>query len=236
YAPDPASQLVSSIGGNLAENAAERIGADALLARVGSYYHDVGKLEHPGYFIENQISGVNPHDDLSPTLSARVIRRHVKDGVEIGRAWRLPEEILDIIAQHHGTTRVEYFYQKALQEASENGSPSSSVREADFRYHSLPRSKEAGIIMLADSVEAIVKSIQKPTPKRIEDVVTQTVYQKIEDGQFDECQLTMQEIHASGEAIREAVIGFLGPRIEYPGAKSEVKSNGQHAKPTEKTT
>ncbi len=225
--------------GNLAENAAERIGADALLARVGSYYHDVGKLEHPGYFIENQISGVNPHDDLSPTLSARVIRRHVKDGVEIGRAWRLPEEILDIIAQHHGTTRVEYFYQKALQEASENGGSPNSVREADFRYHSLPKSKEAGIIMLADSVEAIVKSIQKPTPKRIEDVVTQTVYQKIEDGQFDECQLTMQEIHASGEAIREAVIGFLGPRIEYPGAKSEAKSstaNGQQAKPTEKAT
>jgi len=209
--------------GNLAENAAERIGADALLARVGAYYHDIGKLEHPGYFIENQISSVNPHNELSPTLSARIIRRHVKDGVEIGRAWNLPEEILDIIAQHHGTSRIEYFYRKALQECSENGGANGNggVREADFRYGTLPKSKEAGIIMLADSIEAIVKSIEKPTPKRIEDVVEQTVHQKIEDGQFDECQLTMNEIHATGEAIREAVIGFLGPRIEYPAPKPE---------------
>lgn len=219
--------------GNLAENAAERIGADPLLARVGAYYHDIGKLEHPGYFIENQISGVNPHNELSPALSARIIRRHVKDGVEIGRAWSLPEEILDIIAQHHGTSRIEYFYRKALQEAPDSGAANGNggVREADFRYNSLPKSKEAGIIMLADSIEAIVKSIEKPTPKRIEDVVEQTVHQKLDDGQFDECQLTMHEIHATGEAIREAVIGFLGPRIEYPGSKSGVSrspsGNGQ---------
>lgn len=212
--------------GNLAENAAERIGADALLARVGAYYHDVGKLEHPGYFIENQISGVNPHDELSPALSARIIRRHVKDGVEIGRAWNLPEEILDIIAQHHGTSRIEYFYRKALQESPDTGAANGNggVREADFRYGSLPKGKEAGIIMLADSVEAIVKSIEKPTPKRIEDVVQQTVHQKLDDGQFDECQLTMREIHAVGEAIREAIIGFLGPRIEYPNAKDAKES------------
>lgn len=229
--------------GNLAENAAERIGADPLLARVGAYYHDIGKLEHPGYFIENQISGVNPHNELSPTLSARIIRRHVKDGVEIGRAWSLPEEILDIIAQHHGTSRIEYFYRKALQETPDtgNGNGNGGVREADFRYGDLPKSKEAGIIMLADTIEAIVKSIEKPTPKRIEDVVEQTVHQKIEDGQFDECQLTMNEIHATGEAIREAVIGFLGPRIEYPASKSDssrkLSGNGQKAgAPAEKTT
>lgn len=227
--------------GNLAENAAERIGADTLLARVGAYYHDIGKLEHPGYFIENQISGVNPHNDLSPTLSARIIRRHVKDGVEIGRAWSLPEEILGIIAQHHGTSRIEYFYRKALEEDPVTGSGNGGVRESDFRYGDLPKSKEAGIIMLADSIEAIVKSIEKPTPKRIEDVVEQTVHQKIEDGQFDQCQLTMNEIHATGEAIREAVIGFLGPRIEYPDSKSDnfhrPSSNGQKTGvPAEKTT
>ncbi|WP_047866641.1 HD family phosphohydrolase [Rubrobacter aplysinae] len=218
--------------GNLAENAAERIGADTLLARVGAYYHDVGKLEHPGYFIENQISGVNPHDELSPALSARIIRRHVKDGVEIGRAWSLPEEILDIIAQHHGTSRIEYFYRKALQEAPDTGAANGNggVREADFRYGSLPKSKEAGIIMLADSVEAIVKSIEKPTPKRIEDVVEQTVHQKLDDGQFDECELTMREIHAFGEAIREAIIGFLGPRIEYPGSKESKEKPDAPAK------
>lgn len=199
--------------GNLAENAAERIGANALLARVGSYYHDVGKLEHPAYFVENQISQMNPHATLSPTLSAKIIKRHVKDGMDIGRAWDLPEEILALIAQHHGTTRIEYFYRKALEEALEG----ETVHEEDFRYSTgRPKSKEAGIVMLADSVEATVKSLSNPTPKRIEDIITDTITNKIEDGQFDECELTVREIHEVGDAIREALIGFLGPRIEYP--------------------
>ena len=210
----------SMMVGNLAENAAERIGTDTLLARVGAYYHDIGKLEHPAYFIENQISQMNPHSALTPTLSARIIRRHVKDGLEIGRNWDLPEEIMEIIAQHHGSTRIEYFYRKALEEALD----SEVVREADFRYSSgLPKSKVAGIVMLADSIEATVKSVSKPTPKRIEDVVADTIKQKLEDGQFDECMLTMHEIHETGEAIREALIGFLGPRIEYPSSPSEPK-------------
>src|SRR5918992_270195 len=158
--------------GNLAENAAERVGADPLLARVGAYYHDIGKMEHPAYFIENQIAQVNPHATLSSALSAKVVKRHVKDGLEIGRAWGLPQEILDIIAQHHGSTRIEYFYRKALEEALEE----AEVNESDFRYSSgLPKSKEAGIMMLADSIEATVKSLPKPTPKRIEDVVAETI-------------------------------------------------------------
>src|SRR5918998_715584 len=204
--------------GNLAENAAERVGADPLLARVGAYYHDIGKMEHPAYYVENQIAQVNPHATLSPTLSAKVVKRHVKDGLEIGRAWGLPQEILDIIAQHHGSTRIEYFYRKALSEALDD----AEVNESDFRYSSgLPRSKEAGIMMLADSIEATVKSLPKPTPKRIEDVVAETISRKIDDGQFDECDLTMRDIHAAGEAIREALIGFLGPRIEYPEALAD---------------
>ena len=207
--------------GNLAENAAERIGADPLLARVAAYYHDIGKLEHPGYFIENQISRMNPHNALSPALSARVIRRHVKDGLDIGRAWNLPQEILDIIGEHHGTTRIEYFYRKAIEESLDG-----EVPEADFRYYKLPRSKEAGIMMLADSVEATVKSIDKPTPKRIEDVVASNIHAKLDDGQFDNCELTMREIHEVGEAIREALIGFLGPRIEYPQAPSSSEAPG----------
>jgi membrane-associated HD superfamily phosphohydrolase len=163
--------------------------------------------------VENQIAQINPHADLSPTLSAKVIKRHVKDGLEIGSAWGLPQEILDIIAQHHGSTRIEYFYRKALEDAPDE----SAVRESDFRYSSgLPQSKEAGIMMLADSIEATVKSLPKPTPKRIEDVVADTVRRKLEDGQFDECRLTMHDIHEAGEAIRESLIGFLGPRIEYP--------------------
>jgi len=205
--------------GTLAENAAERIGANALLARVGAYYHDIGKMEHPAYFIENQIGQINPHDALSPTLSAKVIRRHVKDGMEMGRAWGLPQELLDIIAQHHGSTRIEYFYRKAIEVDGDK------VNEADFRYSGgLPKSKEAGIVMLADSVEATVKSLAKPTPKRIEDVVTDTINRKLDDGQFDECDLTMREIHEVGEAILEALVGFLGPRIEYPTDNVEARN------------
>jgi putative nucleotidyltransferase with HDIG domain len=204
--------------GSLADAAAERVGADPLLARVGAYYHDIGKMEHPAYFIENQIAQVNPHATLSPALSAKIIKRHVKDGLEIGRAWGLPQEILDHIAQHHGSTRIEYFYRKALEEALDD----AEVNEADFRYSSgLPRSKEAGILMLADSVEATVKALPKPTPKRIEDVVADTIRRKLEDGQFDECELTMRDIHEAGEAIREALVGFLGPRIEYPEAPAD---------------
>lgn len=206
--------------GNLAENAAERIGADPLLARVGAYYHDIGKLKHPNYFIENQISRLNPHETLAPALSARIVKRHVKDGIEIGREWNLPVEILDMIGQHHGTTRIEYFYRKALEEAVANG---ASVNEADFRYPGpCPKSKEAGILMLADSIEATVKSLEKPTPKRIEDIVAGTIRHKLEDGQFDQCELTMREIHETGEAIREALIGFIGPRIEYPEAPTKT--------------
>ena len=220
--------------GVMAESAAERIGANPLLAQIGAYYHDIGKLTHPGYFIENQISQANPHDALSPTLSAKIIKRHVRDGINMGREWDLPQEILDIIAQHHGSTRIEYFYRKALEQTPEGG----TVRDSDFRYSGgLPKSKEAGIVMVADTIEATVKSIPKPTPKRIEDVVSDTIKQKLEDGQFDQCELTMRELHEVGEAVREVLVGFLGPRIEYPEAPSSAKPNGgKTAGKTEKTT
>ena len=207
--------------GSLAANAAERIEANPLLARVGAYYHDVGKLEYPYYFIENQISRMNPHATLTPALSARIIKRHVKEGIALGREWNLPVEVLDMIAQHHGTTRIEYFYRKALEEAIATG---ASVNDSDFRYPGpRPKSKEAGILMLADSIEATVKSLEKPTPKRIEDIVDGTIRSKLEDGQFDQCELTMREIHETGAAILEALIGFIGPRIEYPEDPSEKK-------------
>lgn len=248
---DPGSQLLQKLlrrapgtfshsmqVGVMSENAAKRIGANALISRVGAYYHDIGKMEHPAYFVENQIGYANPHNALSPTLSAKVIKRHVKDGIEIGQNWDLPQEIIDIIAQHHGLTRIEYFYRKALEE-----NPEGTVRESDFRYSSgRPKSKEAGIMMLADTVEATVRSLPKPTPKRIEEVISDTISRKLEDGQFDESDLTLREIHEVGEAIREAVIGFLGPRIEYPhdlaengkknkGASSRTDANAD-AKPT----
>ena len=128
-----------------------------------------------------------------------------------------------MIGQHHGTTRIEYFYRKALEDAVATG---ASVRESDFRYPGPhPRSKEAGILMLADSIEATVKTLEKPTPKRIEDIIADTIRRKLEDGQLDECELTMREIHETGEAIREALIGFIGPRIEYPEAPAEKDAN-----------
>jgi cyclic-di-AMP phosphodiesterase PgpH len=131
---------------------------------------------------------------------------------EVGRALGLPQEILDIIAQHHGSTRIEYFYRKALEFVDE-----SEVNEADFRYSSgLPRSKEAGIVMLADSIEATVKFLQKPIPKRIEATVAGPIKKKVEGGQFNECELKMREIHLIGDAVRDALIGFFGPRSEYP--------------------
>ncbi|WP_119068189.1 HD family phosphohydrolase [Rubrobacter indicoceani] len=234
---DPGSQLLQKLlrrapgtfshsmqVGVMSENAAKRIGANAMLARVGAYYHDIGKMEHPAYFIENQIGYTNPHNALSPTLSAKVIKRHVKDGIEIGRNWGLPQEIIDIIAQHHGLTRIEYFYRKALEE-----NPEGTVRESDFRYSSgRPKSKEAGILMIADTVEATVRSLPKPTPKRIEEVIQDTISRKLEDGQFDESDLTLREIHEVGEAVRESVIGFLGPRIEYP---QEAQGTGRKKQP-----
>ncbi len=213
--------------GSLAASSAERIGADPLLARVGAYYHDIGKLEHPQYFIENQISGMNPHTTLPPTLSARVIKRHVKDGLKLGREWNLPIEVLDMIREHHGTTRIEYFYRKALEGSLGGDLVGVDVREPDFRYPGpRPRSKEAGILMLADSIEATVKSLEKPTRKRIEDIVAGTIRHKLEDGQFDECELTMREIHETGDAICDALIGFIGPRIEYPEAPSGTSAAG----------
>jgi len=230
----PGTFTHSILVGVLAENAAERIGANAMLARGGGYYHDIGKMEHPAYFIENQIARANPHANLSPALSARIIKRHVEDGLKIGRAWGLPQEILDIIAQHHGTTRIEYFYRKALEESAEVG-------EADFRYNTgLPRSKEAGIVMLADSVEATVKALSKPTPERVEDVVRETIKRKLDDGQLDACELTVREIHQVGDAIREALTGFLGPRIQYPDGSRDPNGarpkGGQTAKPATRTS
>ena len=133
---------------------------------------------------------------------------------------------MDIIAQHHGTTRIEYFYRKAVELDGDN------VNEADFRYSGgLPQTKEAGIVMLADSIEATVKSLAKPTPKRIEDIVTDTINRKIDDGQFDQCALTLREIHEVGEAILEALVGFLGPRIEYPGGHPDARNGKPNGRP-----
>ncbi|MGB9885373.1 MAG: HD family phosphohydrolase [Moorellales bacterium] len=197
---------------NLAEVAADALGADALLARVGGYYHDIGKLRRPYFFIENQVGGENPHDKLNPGLSTLIITAHVKDGLEMAREARLPAPITDMIAQHHGSSVVSYFYHKAARNGSKE-----PVQEDDFRYDApKPRTKEAAILMLADSVEAGARSLQKPSPNRLEGLVRKVIKEKLEDGQLDECPLTFQELDQIAQAFTRALSGIFHSRIEYP--------------------
>ncbi len=210
----PGTYNHSIVVANLAEAAAEAVGADGLLARVGSYYHDVGKLRRPYFFIENQFMMDNPHDKYPPSLSTLVITSHVKDGVEIGKEHKLPEVVTDIIQQHHGTTMVNYFYHKAKEQGA--------VEEADFRYAGpTPQTKEAAIVMLADSVEAAVRSLSQPTPGRIEGLVRKIIKDRLNDGQLDECDITLRELDIAGTAFVHILSGIFHKRIEYPDKLKE---------------
>lgn len=206
----PGTYNHSVMTGNLAETAAEAIGANPLLARVGSYFHDVGKLRRPAFFVENQAGGVNPHDTTSPTLSALIITAHVREGLELAKEYRLPREITDIIIEHHGTSMVSYFYNKAAESGG-------AVHERDFRYSGRrPSSPEAALIMLADSVEAAVRALGKPTPQHIEDTVRKIVKGKIEDHQLDDAHLTLADIERIVQVYTRMLASVYHPRIEYP--------------------
>lgn len=208
----PGTYHHSIIVANLAEAAAEKVGGDTLLVRVGSYYHDIGKLNRPYFFIENQLGNDNPHDKISPTLSTFIITSHVKDGLELAREYRLPEDVQDIIRQHHGTSLVSYFYHRATENEKEE-----SLAERDFRYPGpKPQTKEAAIVMLADSVEAAVKSLNKPTPARIEVMVKKLIKDKLHDGQLDECDLTLRDLDIIANAFIHSLGGIYHSRIEYP--------------------
>ncbi|MBC7335055.1 MAG: HDIG domain-containing protein, partial [Clostridia bacterium] len=210
----PGTYHHSLLVANLAEAAADALGADALLARVASFYHDIGKLRRPYFFIENQLTAENPHDKLTPSLSTLIITAHIKDGLEMAREAKLPPVIRDVIAQHHGSSLVTYFYHKATAEGR-----GEAVPEAEFRYDSpKPRSKEAAIVMLADSVEASARSLQKPTPARLEGLVRRIIREKLEDGQLDECALTFQELDKIALAFTRSLSGIFHSRIEYPEA------------------
>ena len=203
--------------GNLAEAACLRIGADNQLARVAAYYHDIGKLRRPDYFFENQM-GANPHDFLMPNESAKVLRNHVDDGLEIAKQYRLPKDIRDIIAQHHGVTLAGFFYKKALEITPD-------AKEDDFRYPGpKPESKEAGIVMLADSCEAAVRSLDEKTEESIRAMVTKIVKNRMAEGELDDCDLSFREL---GEII-EAFVSMLGShfhkRIKYDD--KEQKEDG----------
>lgn len=200
---------------SLAETAAIAIGANGVLVRVGAYFHDIGKICKPEYFIENQNHGENKHNHLEPTVSTLVIVGHVKDGAELARKYRLPNSIIDFILQHHGTTLVEYFYRVAK---SEEDPETSVVQEAEFRYPGpKPQTREAAVMMLADAVESCSRSLQDPAPKRLERIVEEMTQKRLADGQFDECGLTLKELHIVKESLVKSLNAMYHGRIKYPG-------------------
>ncbi|MFM2097174.1 MAG: hypothetical protein RIS70_4298 [Planctomycetota bacterium] len=207
---------VASIG----EAAAESIGANGLLVRVGAYFHDIGKMLKPSYFIENQGQDVNRHLSLMPAMSTLVIIAHVKDGANLARQHHLPRSIIAFIEQHHGTTLVEYFYRQATRN-SESDPDGPEVDEASFRYPGpKPQTKEAGVLMLADAVEGASRALVDPTPARIENLVHDIAMKRLLDGQFEECDLTLQELHIIEESLVKSLTAVYHGRVKYPDQQS----------------
>jgi len=215
----PGTYYHSILVGNLAEAAAEDIGANALLCRVGAYYHDIGKLKRPYFFKENQITRDNPHDKITPNLSALVITSHVKDGVEIAGKNKLPSTVIRIIEEHHGNTLVAYFYHKAL-----SAEGAEAVDESKFRYpFRKPQTEEAAIVMLADSVEAYIRSLSEPTRDQVEQGVRKIIKDKLNDAQLDNCDLTLKDLEMIGQAFVKVLAGIFHDRIEYPETIKDVQ-------------
>lgn len=202
---------------NLSESACEAIGANGLLARVGSYYHDIGKTVQPHYFIENQVAVRNPHDFIPPAESAKIIISHVTDGATMLKEHGLPKEIIDICLQHHGTSLVEYFYRTEV-----NHHPNKEIDQADFRYPGpKPMTKEAGVISICDSVEAAVRSLKEPSPTKIEEIIDAIINSKLTDGQLDYTPLTLGELHVIRHTVAEALKGIFHSRIQYPDKEEQ---------------
>jgi cyclic-di-AMP phosphodiesterase PgpH len=213
----PGTYHHSVIVGSLAEIAADGIRANGLLARVAAYYHDIGKMNKPLYFIENQSPSDNPHDHLAPTMSAKILFSHVKSGVKLAREHNLGSKITDIIEQHHGTTLIAYFYNKAKKSERAEFDP---VSEADFRYPGpRPQSREAAIVMLADACEAATRSIAEPTPSKIETMVHSIINRRFLEEQFNECDLTFADLKVIEQHFTRTLVSLYHHRIEYPGQK-----------------
>ncbi|WP_150266370.1 HD family phosphohydrolase [Paenibacillus tepidiphilus] len=223
----PGTYHHSVMVGNLSEAAAEAIGADGLLCRVGSYYHDIGKTKRPFYFIENQNNMENPHDSIEPKLSKSIIVAHARDGVEMLKEYKLPKPIRDIAEQHHGTTFLHYFYHKALKLAEEKGTEPDFTEE-DFRYPGpKAQSKEAAVVGIADSVEAAVRSLRQPTVVQVETMIEKIIKSRLDDHQFDDCDLTIKELDTIARTLKETVMGIFHSRIEYPEeVKKQKKEEG----------
>lgn len=215
----PGTYSHSIFVGNIAATAADVIGADALLVRVASYYHDIGKIKRPHFFVENQ-HVENIHDHLNPSLSALVIRSHIKDGLELAREYKLPPLISELMLQHHGTSLVRYFYHQATSESTTG----SAMLEQQFRYDgSKPKTKEAALLMLADAVEAASRALSKPTPGQIENMVDGIIAEKLADGQMDESELTFKDISRLRESFLRTLTSMMHARIEYPELPPEAR-------------
>jgi len=225
----PGTYHHSLMVGTLAESAAEAVGANPLLVRVGAYYHDLGKMLKPEYFVENQVFGINKHETLSPNMSSLIIASHVKDGLELAKEIGLAERIRDLIPQHHGTRLMTYFYQKARESAD---SKNQDVVEADFRYPGpKPQTKEAAIVMMADSVEAASRTLTSPTPAQIQGMINRLVDAIIADNQLDECDITLREVRLVKESFFKILTGIYHRRIDYPGYDFK-ETDGRTAKPS----
>lgn len=206
----PGTYSHSVMVANLAEAAAREVGSDPLLARVAAYYHDIGKMKRAQFFIENQPEGSNPHQRINPNLSMLIIASHVKDGVELLNEYHLPDELIDIVKQHHGTSVVKYFYEKAYEQ-------DEAVDENRFRYRfEKPKSKTAAILLLADSVEAAARTLPSTSAAAIEQMVNRIVDEKIDDGQLDECDITFSDINKIKNTFAKILISTYHPRISYP--------------------
>jgi hypothetical protein len=222
----PGTYHHSILVGNLAEAAAEAVGADGLLARVGSHYHDIGKLRRPYFFVENQVGIDNPHDKMAPSLSTLIIISHVKDGLELANEFKLPPVVSQFIAQHHGTDLVRFFYHRASESSEGN-----SVEERDFRYPGpKPQGKEVAIVSLADATEAAVRSLSKPTPGKIEGLVRKIIKDRLNSGELDESDLTFQDMDKIANAFVKVIMGMFHSRVEYPEQITKEEIEGKRSK------
>lgn len=204
---------------NLAEMATEEVGGNAVLARIAAYYHDAGKTKRPYFFKENQVGNENPHDKITPNLSTLIITSHVKDGLELAKEYNIPKAIQDVIEEHHGNTLVKYFYFTAKN----NSEKPEEIKEEDFRYQGpIPKTKESGIIMLADGVEAAVRSISKPTKGKIEEMVNNIIKDKLNDGQLNDCDLTLKDLERIRKSFLKTLNSIYHQRIEYPSDNTKL--------------
>jgi putative nucleotidyltransferase with HDIG domain len=238
----PGTYHHSLVVATLAETAAEAIGASAVMCRVCSYFHDIGKMKKPSYFIENIGDGHNPHDDLTPNMSALVVMAHVKDGVDLAIKNKMNEEIVNVIMEHHGTSLIRFFYHRALKQreevqrqvaegkAHEDDIP--DVKEESFRYPGpKPRTRESAIISLADSVESASRSLQKPTPKKIDELIDDIFKDRLNDGQLDDAALTLADLATIKHSFAATLRSMMHSRIEYPKLEDGEKAS----KPKSKT-